>query len=326
VTARTLAAVTLLLLSTITVTAQSAQPRPNPSGATPDRAGLLKQAAVALQAGRTTDAVRLLRVAAEKHQSVQAYIQLARLQSRGGDVEAAMDSLAKARVIAPNSEDVLSAYAQLALAAKRPLPAVLTLEAMTRVYPTVAQYHYLLGVALMAVGDMPSATGALNEANRIEPNRPLTFLALGLTLNNRKMFVEAKPMLERSLELQPDDTDSIAALSETEAGLGELDRAAVLAQRVLERSPSNATANLVMGMVLLERRSYADARDWLLKAADADPDSPKMPYQLSLAYARLGDDANSRRYLDVYREKMRASEERLKALRSGSALTEPARR
>jgi tetratricopeptide (TPR) repeat protein len=326
VKARALATAALLMLSTLAMGAQSAQPRSKPPGGSPDRAALLKQAADAQQAGRGAEAVRLLRLAAEKYQSVQAFIELARIQSRGGDIDAAMDSLSKARVIAPNSEDVLSAYAQLALAAKRPLPAVLTLESMTRVYPTVAQYHYLLGVALMGVGDMPSATGSLTEADRIEPNRPLTLLALGLTLNNRKMFVEARPMLERTLELQPDNTDAVAALSETEAGFGEFDRAAGLAQQALERSPANATANLVMGVVLMERRNYPDARDRLLKAADADPDSPKMPYQLSLVFARLGDDANAQRYLAIYREKMRDFEERLKALRSGSALTEPARR
>ena len=53
-------------------------------------------------------------------------------------------------------------------------------------------YHYLLGVGLMAIGDMPGAVDALEEADRLEPERPLTLLALGLALNNRKLFAEAR--------------------------------------------------------------------------------------------------------------------------------------
>jgi tetratricopeptide (TPR) repeat protein len=287
----------------------------------------LKQAADAQQAGQNAQAMRLFQLAAERYQSVRAYLELARLQSRSRETPAALASLTKAREIAPNSEDVLSAYAQLALASKQPMPAVLTLVPLTRMYPSVAQYQYLLGVGLMAIGDMPAAVDALQEANRLEPDRALTLLALGLSLNNRKLFAEAKPALVRSLELQPDSPDSpdrneaLAALAESEAGLGDFDSAMTHARQALERSPSSATANLVVGLVALERRSYAEARDALLTANKADPDSPKVLYQLSLAYARLGDDANARRYVSLYQEKLRDVEERLKALRTGGTLT-----
>ena len=107
-------------------------------------------------------------------------------------------ALAKARDLAPNSEDVLSAYAQLSLAVKRPMPAVLALEALTRMCPSVAQYHYLLGVGLMAIGDMPAAVAALSEADRLEPERAVTLLALGLALNNRKEYADARSVLRRS--------------------------------------------------------------------------------------------------------------------------------
>ena len=120
---------------------QAAQPTKRPPGAKPDRAVLIQQAEEAQQAGRLGDAARLLRTAAESHQSVRAYLALARLQSRMKQPAEGLATLAKARELAPNSEDVLSAYAQLALAIKRPMPAVLTLQALTRLCPSVAQYH-----------------------------------------------------------------------------------------------------------------------------------------------------------------------------------------
>jgi tetratricopeptide (TPR) repeat protein len=294
---------------------QSAQPGSKSGAATPPRAALLAEATKAQQAGQPAEAMRLLRLAAERHESVQAYLELARLQSRAGDAPAALESLSKARGLAPNSEDVLSAFAQLSLAAKRAVPAVLALESLTRVYPSVAQYHYLLGVGLMAIGEWPSAAESLTEADRLDPDRPLTLLALGLAQNHRKLFPEARTALSRSVELQPESVDALAALAEAEAGVGDLDSASTHARRVLERSPDNATANLVIGMVFAEQRKYDEAREALLKAAAADPDSPKPPYQLSLVYTRLGDEPAARRYLDLYRVKLREVEERLKVVR-----------
>ena len=301
------------------------KPAPNPQSPAnptpvPERATLLQHAAAAQKSGRTGEAVRLYRLAAERHQSVQAYLELARLQSRSGDAASALASLNKARDLAPNSEEVLSAIAQVALAAKRPMPAVLTLQSLTRICPTVAQYHYLLGVGLMAVGDMPAADDALTQANRLEPERPLTLIALGLVLNNRKQFAEAKAALARGVELQPDSVEAMAALAEAQAGLREFDDATVMARRVLDRTPSNATANLVIGMILMERKEFAGARDALLRATAADPDSPKAFYQLSLAAARLGDESGAQRYVQQYQEKLKAVEDRVNELRAGGSL------
>lgn len=301
---------------------QAAQPAKRVPSAKPDRASLIRQAAEAEQAGRLDDAARLLRTAAETHQSVRAYLELARLQARMKQPAAGLATLAKARELAPNSEDVLSAHAQLSLAVKRPMPAVLTLRALTRLYPAVAQYHYLLGVGLMALGDMPGAVSALGEADRLEPEHAITLLALGLALNNRKEYADARSVLRRSLDLQPESVEVVAALAEADAGLGNFDEAARYAQRALERAPAGATANLVMGLVHLERRNYTDARDALLRAVAADPESPKATYQLSLVYARLGDDANSQRYLDAYRENLRGVEERIRLLRAGGSLVD----
>ena len=60
---------------------------------------------------------------------------LSRLQSEDGDAAGALDTLRKARALAPNSEEVLSAFAQMSLAAGAPIPAAVTLEALKRMSP-----------------------------------------------------------------------------------------------------------------------------------------------------------------------------------------------
>jgi hypothetical protein len=68
---------------------------------------------------------------------------------------------------------------------------------------------------------------------------------------------------------------------------------------------SNATANLVKGIVPMEQQHYVEARDVLLKAAAADPDSLQAVHQLALVSARLGETAEVRRYEGLYQARMR---------------------
>lgn len=269
-----------------------------------------------LAAGQLQPAERQLRYAAERFGSVQAMLQLARIAASRKDMTAASRLLRSALDIAPNSEDVLSTQAQVSLAAHSPVPAIRALEPLTRMCPDVAQYHYLLGVAWMQVGDMPSAIESLQEAERLEPSKPLTLIGLGLAFNNRKLHAEARSALLRALELEPDNLEAIAALAEAHAGLGELEQAEAQAQRVLDRDGSHGTANLVMAMVRMKQERHAEARDALERAVAADPASSKVHYLLSLAYARLGDEASSKTHLELYRQRLKEIEERVNQLRS----------
>jgi tetratricopeptide (TPR) repeat protein len=288
-------------------------------GQTP-RAAALDRAATALAAGRRAEAAALYQAAADEYQSVQALLQLARIQSGDGNAPGALKTLTRARSLAPNSEDVLSAFAQVSLAARLVVPAILALHPLARICPDVADYHYLLGVALMQAGDMIAAGDSLQQAERLDPNRPLTLIALGLVLNNRKMFVDAKTYLSRALERDPESVEANAALAETEDGLGETAAAEARARRVLDRAPNNGTALLVLGMTLLEQERFADARGALEKAAVADPVSPKPDYQLSLVYTRLGDEANAQKHLGLYRQKLRDMDAGLEQIRKRTGL------
>ena len=305
---------TLISCLLITALAGNAQPAANSADAAArDRA--LAQAEADLAAGRRAEAKARLASAADRFGSVRALLQLARVQSGEGDAAAALATLDRARALAPNAEDVLSAIAQVALAARAPVRAILALEPLTRFAPTVAQHHYLFGVALMQAGDMPAAVEALRAADRLQPAQTLTSVALGIALNNRKMFSEARTVLLQVLEREPENSEAVAALAETSEGLGGLDLADTYAARALAAAPRHPTANLVVGMVLMKRDRYADAKAALERALASDPDSPKIYYQLSLAAARLDDAAGAARYREQYQQKLRAMEVRIEELR-----------
>jgi predicted Zn-dependent protease len=139
-------------------------------------------------------------------------------------------------------------------------------------------------------------------------------------LNHRKMFAEAARSLTRALELEPENVEAMAALAESQEGLDKLEEAEALAKRALGKTPEHGTANLVMGLVMLRTGRYAEARDHLLRAAAADPASPRPEYQLSLAYARLGDGAASQKHREEYQRKLREMESRLEQLRTQTGI------
>jgi tetratricopeptide (TPR) repeat protein len=299
---------------------------PRPKAATAARPGVqalppalaLQRADEALAAKRLEEAARLYATIADRHGSARALLGLARVHSQSGEPRRALEALQRALALAPNSEEVLGANARVALAARAPVVAILALEPLTRIVPSVMEYHYLLGVALMQAGDMASAVPALREALALDPNRALTLVALGLALNSQKLYPEARAPLLRSLEIEPDNLEGLAALAESEEGTDELAAAETHAQRVLGRQGGNAIANLVMGLVRMKQERFAEARDFLERAASADPLSGKAHYQLSLASARLGDAAGQARHYGRYRAVQRELEERLVELRTAT--------
>lgn len=308
----------LVLLQVLCVPAAAARAPQTTKPAT--RSATLDRAAAELAAGRLAEAAVLYQSAADRFGSVHALLELARIQSRQARPMEALDTLAKARTLAPNSEDVLSASARASLANRLVIPAILALQPLARMCPDVSEYHYLLGVAFMQAGEMILSAESLQRADQLEPNKPLTLIAKGFVLNNRKMFEEAAVALNRALELEPESLEAMAAIAESEQGLGEAENAEAHARRVLERAPHNATANLVLGQLLMRNGDFAGARDALLRAAEADPHSPTPDYQLSLAYARLGDAAASERHRQLYERKLREMGENLEELRKRMGL------
>jgi cellulose synthase operon protein C len=253
---------------------------------------------------------------AAKPESVRALLELARRQADKKDARGALETLRKARALAPNSEEVLHAFAEASLAVRAPLVALPVLESLTRICPSVGQYHYLLGVTLMQAGDAAAAVFPLKEAGRLEPDEPPVLTALGAALNERKLYAEAKPLLLRALSRAPDSVEAMAALAEAEAALGELAEAEGHAQRTLVRQADNATASRVLGMVRMQQERYAEARDALLKAVASDPSSAKAHYQLSLTYRRLDDPASAEKHLALYRQRAAEAESRIKEVRA----------
>jgi tetratricopeptide (TPR) repeat protein len=180
-------------------------------------------------------------------------------------------------------------------------------------YPSVAEYHQLRGEALLQTAEAKASLEELSEANRLAPRQAATLIAIGRAQNQLLRFDEARVSLEQGLALDPENLEALAALARAEEGQGKLEEAEVHARRALARSASHAGANLVLGTVLMKQGKYAEARDSLERAVAAEP-SAKAHYQLSVAYARLGDPTRAQAERALYEKAIKEEEERLKAL------------
>lgn len=285
-----------------------------------DRDLALWLAEVDLSLGNDDLAEAQLRSVTERFESVRALLELARLSARRGDNGAAAETLDRALQLAPNSEEVLAARAKVSLAVQTPVPAIRALASLIRMHPTVAEYHYLLGVARLQIGEMDGAVEALELSVELEPRRPLAHIALATTLNTQKRFEEGREVARRAIRLDPDSAEALAVLAEAEEGLGEVEAAEEHARQALAREPEQPRALAAIGRIRMAQARYEEARDVFLRAAASMPGSAKTHYQLSLAYARLGDRESSSKHLDLYRRIRAESDERLVELRTRAGL------
>ncbi|MCG8454940.1 MAG: tetratricopeptide repeat protein, partial [Holophagales bacterium] len=244
-----------------------------------DRELALSLASAEERSGNPAAAEAQLRSVAERFDSVRALLEWARLATDRGDLPTALTVLRRALGRAPASEAVLGAFARTSLRSNLPVPAIQVLEPLHRMHPTVAEYPYLLGVARLQVADLDRAITSLDESIRIDPERPLPWIALGIAYNKRSRHGEAAEVLLRALRLAPENPEALAALAEAEEGRGRRGQAEMLAGRVprstLEASvPTRASAHRVLGSVALKRGEPTTAREALDQAVALEPSSP----------------------------------------------------
>ena len=276
-----------------------------------------------LERGRATQAVAQLESVAERFGSVRALIELARIEARAGRHQAAAETLERALEIAPNSEEALAARAKIALTLDHPVVAIWVLEALTRMHPEAADHAYLLGVARLQVAEAGGAIETLERSLEIAPGRPLPLLALGKALAGQKKYAEAVDALRESLKRDPENVETLFALSEAEAGLGQLELAEAHATQALARDPDHAGAHMAVGRIRMRQARYEEARDAFLRAVASAPEAARVHYQLSLAFARLGDRETSSKHLELYRRLHREEDQRLEELRTKAGLETP---
>jgi tetratricopeptide (TPR) repeat protein len=185
-----------------------------------------------------------------------------------GLLSEANDSLQTARKLDANDPDILYALARLEMQEQHLQAAGTDLRAYLTKRPEDASAHF----------------------------------GLGKVLEVDQRTTEARAEFERSIQLQPAQTESYYELGQLELEMQHDAQAAPLFQKVLARDPTHGGALTGMGIIAFRSKDYTQAEQYLARAEQAAPSYQPAHYYRGLALARLGRKDESQHELQIAAE------------------------
>jgi Tfp pilus assembly protein PilF len=111
------------------------------------------------------------------------------------------------------------------------------LEAALRLNPKLPNIYTLVGTARDKVGDAKDAEAAFREALKMNANDFDANLSLGAILYKRRSLDEAKPYLDRAVQLRPDNTIARYESAMLKSAVGDYAAAAQQLESVIKDDP-----------------------------------------------------------------------------------------
>ncbi len=174
------------------------------------------------------------------------------------------------------------------------------LEAALRLRPSDPQTLYALSRVELDRQQFPASERYLRAYLAMRPKDASAHFGLGHLLEMEQQHLdEAKSEFQRSIELQPVQTESYYQLGQIALDAGQPDVAAPLFEKALSRDPHHGGALTGAGILAYRRKDFADARRQLTAAVASSPDFQPAHYYLGLTLARLGEKADSERELQT---------------------------
>jgi Flp pilus assembly protein TadD len=196
-----------------------------------------------------------------------------------GQHQAAVDLFRRALTLDPDEPRAHALLALALLRMKRLGAALLEAQTALVLAPEAPLSHLILGHVLLAHRKPEEARGHFESAREhdLASPAPLRGLAAVETFFDRED--RAVEILEKALELDPEDVDTLSALGTAHLSRGRLDEAERHARAALEIEPEHADSLVLMGFVLLKRGDIQGAREhavWALRGAAGETDALRL--------------------------------------------------
>lgn len=136
-------------------------------------------------------------------------------------------------------------------------------------YPDQPRFLFLAGVYLEKDGKYLESMDTMRELIKVEPANSAALNFLGyLMLEHGGDLNEAKKLIERALEIRPDDGAYLDSLGWFYFKLGDLDKAEQFLLRAIKQSPGEGVIMEHLAEVALRRGQVDAAIGWLEKATE----------------------------------------------------------
>ena len=165
-------------------------------------------------------------------------------------------------------------------------------------FPDVPDVGYNLGLAYQQAGKYELSLEPLQRSLKHRPGDPAVLRALGVSLLHLNRLREGADQLEKSIQADPKNVDTLYNLALAYYGLKEFDRAEVCLRWMFERNPDSALLHLRTANAHRISRRYKEALAELQKALALDPNLPSLYLELGLTYIGLKNGVAARGALE----------------------------
>lgn len=202
---------------------------------------------------------------------------------------AAISNLERVIRLEPSNPDGWVYYASIFLDRSDYRRAVEILEeAATRV-PDEARIYFLLGISHHRLKQNEDAAGALERAVELDPRNINTLSALALVYDELKRYEDSDRIYEEALKIDSTNHLILNNYGYSLAERGEqLERALEMAKEAVRQQPENSSYLDTIGWVYFKLGNYEEAERFILKAIKHDDSNPVVLEHMGDVYARLG--------------------------------------
>lgn len=246
----------------------------------PDATGFLGQ--VLAEHGDIAAAMHYIEIAvALAPNSAGVKLNSAVFNERRGDLKAALDDCKRAAELDPTKFEVWATYGNYLGKAMLFEQAAKALKHAVRLNPAHPGAALLLAGACFEIEDFKGAFGALEIADRAEPDLPQTLKLRTHVARRSGDDAALIAAAERWLEKEPDSDEALMALAYGLAQGGFYARAAETFRPIAERLPARADYLATMGRHYLGARDLDAARIWFERSLAALPGFEEAHYGLA---------------------------------------------
>jgi tetratricopeptide (TPR) repeat protein len=170
-----------------------------------------------------------------------------------------------------------------------------TLERLAAFPAGLPALHLLQGQAFLRDQEFEQALAELKEAEKLNPELPRLYYALGLAHQQLGQNKEAIVAFENEVRRSPQDSSVMYYLALALEAEGNVTGAEQRVRAALSLDAQNADANALLGKILVKQHKPAAALPLLEIAVAKDASDPEKRYLLARIYQQLGRGADAAR-------------------------------
>ena len=191
----------------------------------------------------------------------------------------------------PGSAELRRLFAETAARTGRLDLAIEQYQKLQQLQPAAADIALQLGLLYEGKGMFNQALTQFKTARRINPKDPLPPALLGKALEQTGQPQEAIANYRESLRL---DTQNASVMNNLAFALaesnGDLDEAAQIARRAIQKSPGNLEFTDTLGWIYLKRKDIPSALQVFQNLRQRQPKNASFRIHLAMAYLQNGDN------------------------------------